>query len=87
MDLEGIALSEIIQINTVWHHVYVESKTKMQHYISEYNKRETNSQIREQTSSYQWGDGERRISKVEGNRVIMGLYEIMFVKLGNCEAL
>ena len=56
MDLEGIALSEIIQINTVWHHVYVESKTKMQH-TSEYNKRETNSQIREQTSNYQWGDG------------------------------
>lgn len=31
--------------------------------------------------------GERRISKVEGNQIIMGLYEIVFVKLGNCEAL
>ena len=58
MDTEGIMLSEISQTekaNTVWHHLYVESKKK-------YNKlvNLTKKQIHrfsEQTSGYQWEEG------------------------------
>ena len=49
-------------------------------FVNETKKKQTHRH-REQTSSYQWGEG-----RVEGQdkggekRVIMGLYEIMFVK-------
>ena len=42
-DVEGIMLSEISQIktNTMWYHLYVESKNK---FVDKYNKAETDSQ-------------------------------------------
>ena len=45
IDLDGITVNEISQrkINTVWYHLYVKSKIIKQ--TSEYNKKETDSQV------------------------------------------
>ena len=57
MDLEGIMLSEISQrkTNTVWYHLYVESKK----YNKQMNitKQKQIHRYREQTNGYQWEDG------------------------------
>ena len=53
MELEGIMLSEISQrkTNTVWHHLYVESR-KYNKPVNTTKKKQTR-RSREQTSSYQ----------------------------------
>ena len=57
MDLEGIMLSEISQrkTNTVWYHLYVESK-KYNRLVNMTKKKQTH-RCREQTCGYQWGEG------------------------------
>ena len=57
MVLEDIMLSEVNQrkTDTVWCHLYVESKIIQQ--TSEYNKKKKVDSQREQTSGYQWGEG------------------------------
>ena len=59
MDLEGIMLSEKRQrkINTVCYHLYMESKKKklMDKYKT---KQKQTHRHREQTSIYQWGEGQ-----------------------------
>ena len=47
MDLKGVMPSEISQrkTNTVWYHLYVESKKKKIQQIDEYKKKEADSQI------------------------------------------
>ena len=76
MELEGIMLSEISQrkTNTVWYHLYVESKKIQQ--TSVYNKKEADTDI-ENKPVVTSGEGKYRSKK----RLIMGIYEIMCVKL------
>ena len=58
----------------------MESK-KYNKLVNQTKKKETH-QYREQISGYQWGEGRGRGNiRVEEKRVIMGLYEIMCVKL------
>lgn len=55
-ELEGIMLSEISRqrkTNSAWHHLYMKSKNKL------VNITEQTHTSREQTSSYQWGEGSR----------------------------
>ena len=83
MDLEGIMLSEISQrkTNTVWYHLYVESK-KYNKLVNITKQKQTHS-YREQTSGYQWGElkEEEQYRGRRKKRVIMVLYEIICVKL------
>ena len=59
MDLEVIMLSEISQrkINTVWYHLYVESKKYNK--VVNITKKKQIHRYREQTTGYHWGEGER----------------------------
>ena len=55
MDLEGIMISECQrETNTVWYHLYVESK-KYNKLVNIAKKKQTH-RYREQTSGYQWGE-------------------------------
>ena len=51
--------------------------------MSKTKKKQTHT-YREQTSAYHWEEGKRNISM--GQRVIMGLYEIICIKHENCKA-
>ena len=57
MDMEGIMLSEISQrkTNTVWYHLYVESK-KYNKLVNIIKTKQTH-RYREETRGYQWGEG------------------------------
>ena len=84
MDLEGLLLSGTSQtqkdMNTIWYCLYVE--TKKYDKLINITKRKQTHKCREQISGYQWGKEEGKGSiRVGGKRVIMGLYEIMCVKL------
>ena len=69
MDLKGVMPSEISQrkTNTVWYHLYVESKKKIQQ-INEYKKRKQTHRYREQTRSYQ-EEEERGDRKYRGREI------------------
>ena len=57
--------------------------------VSKTKKKQTH-RYTEQASGYQWGQGSREGKIGVGDfkkRIIMGLYEIMFVNLENCKAL
>ena len=83
MDLESIMLSEVSQrkTNIVWYHLYVASK-KYNKLVNNIKKKQTDK-YREQTSGYQWREGKGGTIGIGigKKRVIMGLHEIVCVKL------
>ena len=80
MNLESVMRSEMSQrkTNTV-QYFYVESK-KYNKLVNKTKKKQAH-RYKEQTSSYQWGWWEGSNIGVGGEGVIMGLYEIMCVKV------
>ena len=68
MDLEDNTLNSEKKTNTIWFHLYTESKKYMNEHNN--NKHKTDSHNnREQTSGYQWakgkGDGQDRIKGIK----------------------
>ena len=86
MNSEGIKLSEINERQIVYDITYMGNlKNRTNLWIKQ--KKQTH-RYREQTSGHQWGEGNgvmRDIIRVgEEKMAIMGLYEILCVKLENC---
>ena len=70
IDMEGIIPSEMSQEkNTVWYHLYVESK-KYNRWVNIIKKKKQPHRYREQTSACQWGEeeGQNRGGGVGGTK-------------------